>query len=164
MRLIYPPTFTSKQQIDAPKSEPNPDAGDLSHTGSKRFIQRLVLGSLILTRTALQTELTSPLNTDSIPIDEMADELFSLRRPPSFFRKTSRSMTLSRLKSATSCLSLRFSSSSGWRRRLGFGTPSPQTSSFRHKTWFARYSPCGRPLQPRPPHPLGAVQKRSALP
>jgi len=36
---------------------------------------------LIPARTALKAHPTRALNTDSVPIDEMADELLSLRRP-----------------------------------------------------------------------------------
>ena len=75
--MIDLPALTSKQHIDAPESKPNPGTSDLAHAGSKRLIKRFALGSLIPTRTALQADLAGPLNTDSVPVDEVADELFS---------------------------------------------------------------------------------------
>jgi len=79
--VINLPAFAPEQDIDTPKTEPNPSARDLSHTGSKRFIERLTFGPLIPTRPALKTDFARSLNTDSIPIDEMADELLAACRP-----------------------------------------------------------------------------------
>jgi hypothetical protein len=127
--VINPPAFAPEQDIDAPETEPNPSVRNLSHTGSKRFIEGLTFGSLIPTRPALKAHSARALNADPTPIDEMAYELLSLRRPWSFFRRTSCSMTLSRLRSATSCLSLRFSYSS-WRSRRSSETPIPPNFFF----------------------------------
>ena len=79
--MINPPAFAPEQDIDAPETEPNPSVRNLSHTGSKWFVEGLAFGSLIPTRTALKAHPTRALNTDPVPIDEMADELLALRRP-----------------------------------------------------------------------------------
>jgi hypothetical protein len=54
---------------------------------------------------------------------------FALRWPQSFFCSTSCNMILSKLRSATSCLSLRFSSSS-WRSLRSSLTPMPPNFFF----------------------------------
>jgi hypothetical protein len=52
--VINLPAFASEQDIDTSRTEPNPSVRNLLHTGSKRFIERLTLGSLIPTRPALK--------------------------------------------------------------------------------------------------------------
>lgn len=57
-------------------------------------------------------------------LHEIGHQLASLGGPQSFFATTACSMVLSRLRSATICLSLRFSSSS-WRKRRSSEGPTP---------------------------------------
>ena len=83
--MIDLPALTSKQHIDTPESELNTGTGDLTYPSLKQFIKRLTSGFLIPTRTALQTYLAGPLNTDSVLIDEVADELFSARPASELF-------------------------------------------------------------------------------
>ncbi len=85
--MINLPAFAPEQDIDAPETEPNPSVPNVSHTGSKRFIEGLTLRFLIPARTALKAHPTRALNTDSVPIDEMADELLALRGLRAFFEE-----------------------------------------------------------------------------
>jgi len=78
--VINLPAFAPEQDVDTPKTEPDPSVCNLSHTGSKRFTERLTFGSLIPTCPALKAHSARALNADSIPIDKMADELLALRR------------------------------------------------------------------------------------
>jgi len=122
--MIDYPAFPPNQHINSPEAEPHTGVGNLSHPSPKGLIQRLALRLPIPTRSALQTNFAGPLNAHTVTIDQVADERLGLRRPQSFFLRTSCSMTLSRLRSATSCLRLRFSSSS-YRKRLSSETPNP---------------------------------------
>jgi len=79
--VINLPAFAPEQDVDTPKTEPNPRVRNLSHSGTQRLIERLAFGSLIPTRPALKTHFARALNTDPIPIDEMADELLAACRP-----------------------------------------------------------------------------------
>ena len=79
--MINLPAFASEQHVDAPKPKPNASVGNFSHTGTKGFIEGLAFGPLIPTCPTLETDFAGSLNADPISIDEMADELFSLRQP-----------------------------------------------------------------------------------
>jgi len=79
--VINLPAFAPEQDVDTPKTESDSSIGNLSHSGTQGLIKRLAFGSLIPTRPALKAHSARALNTDPIPIDEMADELLALRRP-----------------------------------------------------------------------------------
>jgi hypothetical protein len=118
------PTLASHQDVDAPKAKAHTGARNLPHSGFERLIKRLTFGLLIPPRSALKADFAGSLNTDTVTIDKMADERFALHRPQSFMFRTSCSMTLSRLRSATNCLGLWFSYSS-CRILRNSATPTP---------------------------------------
>jgi len=105
------PTFPAQQHEYSPETIADPRGSDLFDP-QKEWRIIILTGLVIPRRTALLYDLASPANPNSISVDQVAHERLALRGPQSFFESTSCSMTLSRLKSATNCLSLRFSSSS----------------------------------------------------
>jgi hypothetical protein len=79
--MIHEPAFTPYQYVNTPKSESDTGIRNLVHMGFEWFIQEFAFRLLVPTRSTLQADIACPLNADSILIDEMADELFALRRP-----------------------------------------------------------------------------------
>lgn len=79
------PAVAADQHKDAPEAIAHPGAGDLVHASFERRIKNTGLELLIPTRATLLANLAGPLDADTVAINQMADELFTLRRPQSFF-------------------------------------------------------------------------------
>lgn len=117
------PALASQQHIDTPESIANTHCGDIMDTLEQSpVVPRL--GPIVPASPALTHHRASPAFADSITIQQMAYELSALWGAQSFFASTSCHIALSRLRSATNCLSLWFSSSS-CRSLLSSPTPRP---------------------------------------
>ena len=75
------------QDKDAPKTIEHTCTGDLVHPLLQRRIEALLLRLLIPSSATLLTNAASPLHTDPVVRDEMADQEFSLCQPQGVFRK-----------------------------------------------------------------------------
>ncbi len=105
------PAFPAQQHEDPPETIANPHRSDLLDP-LKQWRIIIVLRLVVERRPALLDDSAGSTNPNAIPVDQMAHERLALRGPQNFFDSKSCNITLSRLRSATSCLSLRFSSSS----------------------------------------------------
>src|SRR5215468_11926274 len=129
--VVDPPTFTAKQHMHAPIAVANPRLADLldpsfEHglSGAARLV---VVGGRVE-----QQHPTGPSDRH-IPLPtHLVHQLALPHRPQSFRRMTSCSISLSRLRSATTLRSLLFSSSSCFSRRISVGS-SPSYFFFQLK-------------------------------
>jgi hypothetical protein len=94
------------------------------------------------------------------PLD-VRDELAPPPRGQSLFDRTSCKICLSRLRSATNCLSLRFSSSSNFRRR-NFPRRPRRIPSYSDRRSAPRSPSGGLPPRPACPSPPASTETRSA--
>ena len=79
--MIDGPAVAADQHEYAPEPVPHSGASNLVHTRLQRRIQQFRFGLLVPTRTALLAHQTGALDAYSIVVDQMADELLTLRRP-----------------------------------------------------------------------------------
>lgn len=91
--MVNHPAIAAYQHVDAPKAKSHSGTGDLMHSHLQRHVKHLGFELLIPTRPALLTDLACPIHAHAVAIYEMADELLALRRPQSFFFRTSCNIT-----------------------------------------------------------------------
>ena len=109
--MVGLPALPTQQHEDPAEAIADARGSDLLDP-LKQWVIMFLLGLVVPRRAALFDYVAGAAHTDAVTVDQMAHERLALRGPQSFFDSTSCNMTLSRLRSATSCLSLRFSSSS----------------------------------------------------
>ena len=109
--MIHMPTFALQQNVHASASPTRSHGRDLSHAHDQHVLwiaNRFIAHHRSITA---QRRARSPLRNLVCHL-HVPDQLSSLGRLQTFFRRTSCKIALSKLKSTTSLLSLEFSSSS----------------------------------------------------
>src|SRR5579863_9067510 len=121
--VIDLPAFPSEQDINAEVAVAYSRRGQFSNPSSKRGL--IVADRAIAVRRTVESQhrASSALAHPVSPL-QLPDQLAPTLRPHNFFCSTSCSISLSSERSATSCLSRRFSSSSCFIRRSSL-TASP---------------------------------------
>lgn len=83
--VIHTPALTANEHVYAPKPKPYPSRRDLMHTLLQRGVQSFGLGFVVPAGTALFAHCARTLDAHAVTVDEVANELFALRWPQSFF-------------------------------------------------------------------------------
>jgi hypothetical protein len=129
--MIIRKTLPAKQHINAPETVSDPCGCDLTHAHTQQLVP-LVLVSVIKHRSGQHHTPTGSAYRSPVVVDHPQCQLLSNGRFHSFFFNTSWSICLSRLRSATNCLSWRFSSSN-WRSFRSSLVPRPPNFFFQLK-------------------------------
>ena len=122
--MIHMPTFALQQNAHASASPTRSHGRDLSYAHHKRVLwiaNRFIAHHRSITA---QRRARSPLRNLVCHL-HVLDQLSSLGRLQTFFRRTSCKIALSKLKSATNLLSLEFSSSSCLSLRISVNPIAP---------------------------------------
>ena len=79
--VIDDPTVAANQHEYPPEPVSHSGTGNLMHARLQWFIQQVRLGLLVPTGSALLTHQAGAFDAHTIAIDQVADELLTLRRP-----------------------------------------------------------------------------------
>lgn len=129
--MIIGKTLPAQQYINAPETISDPCGCDLTHAHTQQLVPLVFMG-VVIHRSGQHHAPAGSSYRSPVVVDHPQDQLLSNRRFHSFFFNTSWSICLSRLKSATNCLSWRFFSSS-WRSFRSSLVPRPPNFFFQLK-------------------------------
>lgn len=130
--MVNPPAFPPQLDMNTRTPIPYPGLCDLPDTQGYRPIVTPALP--VVDSSALHQQPASPADADTVCFLQEMHRLALLSRPQNFCFSTSCSISLSRLRSATSFFSRWFSSSSCRRRRSSV-TPRPANFFFQLMGW-----------------------------
>lgn len=100
--VVNPPALAPQQDMDPLHTITNAGFCNLPYPLREGPVIAAAAVVVVVDRSALHQQPASPANPDAVRRQQVFDRLAFLHRPQNFFRMTSCSISLSRLRSATS--------------------------------------------------------------